>query len=160
MKNRQKIHINAVDITVIILMILAAVFAVHRYYPHSAGVETKQISYCLRTDGLSPSLWEKISVGDKVFNFDDGSQIGTVSDLSSTPPGDGTPPYDDYPSDSSPSEDGDGQHLYITVSASAEIGTGGFLVNGTSIGAGNTLKLRLPNLYCDAECISAEESAK
>lgn len=145
MEQKRRIHINAVDIAVIILMVLAVVFAVYRYYPRSDGTEMRHISYYLRAGELSPSMQEKISVGDKVFNFDDGSQIGIVSGLSNVPPGGGA---------------ADGQSFYITVSADAQKGNDGYVVSSTNISVGNKLKLRLPNLYCDAECIFAAETGK
>ena len=141
MKLKAKAKINAVDIAVIVLIVFVTVFACHRYLPKS-GVSAKKchIVYCLKVEGLSASFSDKISVGDKVLNFDDGAEIGTVSKISPDRPYGHT----------------DESVLYVTVKSSAEDTDNGFLVNGTNISVGNRLQIRFPNLYCEAECIGAE----
>ncbi len=143
--DKDKPRINAVDIAVIVLLVLCAAFLIHRYYPSDPDAPEKfDIAFYLRIEGLSPSYSDKIKVGDKVMNFDDGAELGTVSDISSLTP------------DSDPAEDDGPDILYVTVKATGERADEGFLVNGTNISVDNVIGLRFPDLYCESRCVGVK----
>ena len=80
MANSKKAKFNIVDAAVLLIVITAILFAVYRYAPRNNDSDTESnIVFYLKIEDISSSFTDKISPGDKVLNFDDGSTLGTVS---------------------------------------------------------------------------------
>lgn len=154
MKTKLKKQINIVDIVILIALLVLAAASIYKIVSNisSAGDELN-VRYVLEIDPIASTFNSNVSEGDGVFEHNSGAQIGTVGAVS-------TAQAYHKGSDlqgaqvSSPME---GQSvMYITVDADGIKTNTGYAIGDTVIGIGKSFEIRLPNLYCNAECISVE----
>ncbi len=154
MKTKLKKQINIVDIVILIALLVLACASVFKIVSNitSSGDE-QNIRYVLKVEPISSSFNSNVSEGDGVFEHTSGSQIGTVNAVSTAQ---AYHKGNDLQGAqvSSPIE---GQSImYITVDAKGTKTNVGYSIEDTLMGIGRSFEIRLPNLYCTAECISLE----
>ena len=153
--NAKKTHrFNIID-GIVILVLAALAAAVVAAALSNLGIDgtSIKIRYVLETENLSSEFTSKAAVGDSVFTFDGGENIGKISAVSGAPAR-----YNGHDSEGSPvvSEIEGYSILYITVEAEAEPKNIGYAVGDTVINTGRDMEIRLPSLYASARCISVE----
>ena len=100
----------------------------------------------------------KINIGDKVIDASQLYTIGEVTDVKYTNyvytgvnREQGTLVYSDYPSHI---------NITVTISASADISSGNYMINGVyKLSVGTYVSIRVPNFAGSGYCISIKEVA-
>ncbi len=153
---KTKHRFNFIDVLIIIaILALSAVLVKIFIIDEQNEVREKnaQIQYVLCTDSLSEEMSDNVTIGDSVFDYSSGKEIGKVTACdvrNATYTGtsaDGTPVI---------SEIVGKKVLYITVETTATVYDDGYLVGGVPIRAEKYFEIMFPKLYCEASCISIE----
>lgn len=153
MKNKR---FNIIDAFLIFALIALAAAAILSALSGTGAAGGKvSVRYVLETEVLSNEFTSKVAVGDGVFTYDGAEKIGTVSAVSMSPAVHRGTDSEGLPV----SSEIDGcSVLYITVDADARPKKTGYAVGSALINTGRETELRLPSLYCNARCISVEET--
>lgn len=154
--DKTKHRFNFIDVLIILTVVAVAAVLVKLYvFDGKSDVQTKNasIQYVVCTDMISEELSDNVTVGDTVFDYSSGKEIGKViaCDIrNATHTGtsqSGTPVV---------SEIVGSKVLYITVEATATVYDDGYYVGSVPVSVGNSFKFMLPKLYCTGKCISVE----
>ncbi len=154
MRNKNKKRINIIDVVVFVALLAIAAAIVYGIFSNIVGSDDRiNIRYVLCVDPIDIAFSEKVAEGDGVYDALTVQQIGTVKAVSASQAyHKGT----DMQGVSvlSPVE---GQCiLYITVECEAERTDMGYGINDTYLTVGADYEIRLPNLFCNARCVSIE----
>ncbi len=153
---KTKHRFNFIDVLIIVAILATAAILVKIFIvDDKSEVQNKnaQIQYVIRTDMLSEEMTDNVAIGDVVFDYSSGKEIGYVTACDAR-----GATYTGTSSDGTPvvSEIVGKKVLYITVEASATVYDDGYLVGGVSVRVGEKFGVMLPKLYCDVECIGIE----
>lgn len=153
---RTKHRFNFIDVIIILVLLITAALLIKIFIiDDTSDVQAKKatIQYVVCTDALSEELSDNVSVGDTVYDFSSGKEIGKVTacDIrNATHTGtsqSGAPVV---------SEIVGSKLLYITVEAAATVYEDGYSVGTVGVSVGNEMCFMLPKLYCTGMCISVE----
>ncbi len=153
-KEKNKKRINVIDI-LIVAALLAALICTGFVMIRGIGSfgERVIVSYTVAIDPIDSDFVSKVTLGDKLYDYNTGEHIGTVRTVS-----DGQAYKKSYSEGADPRGSAiEGMSvLYITMTTEASKTDTGYSVGNTLLGIGRTLEMRFPNLYCVGECVSIE----
>ena len=153
---KTKHRFNIIDVIIILLILVTAALLVKIYIIDDAGDVTSKsaaVQFVVCTDTISEELSDNVAVGDKVFDYASGKEIGTVSacDVRNA-----TYSGTSQSGATVVSEIAGSKTLYITVEASASVTDDAYRIGSLPVRVGEKYTFMLPHLYCTGSCISVE----
>lgn len=83
--NKSKHRLNAFDIILIVaitILLVASAVRIFNIYPHLGSQSSTQISFVLSVSDLPQGVGEQLREGDKLYDTESGSYLGTVTAIS------------------------------------------------------------------------------
>ncbi|MBK5252528.1 MAG: DUF4330 domain-containing protein [Peptostreptococcaceae bacterium] len=80
--------INIIDLFVLLIIVLAAIFLAGRMLPGTESGEAgtqKEMEYTVKVEEVSKYTIDAANVGDAIFDFETGSDIGVISKIGHNP---------------------------------------------------------------------------
>ncbi|MCD7748043.1 MAG: DUF4330 domain-containing protein [Firmicutes bacterium] len=139
---RGAFRVTAADVVIIALAVIIAVGLYAYLFGGISVGETEEITFVLRVESVREEFTDRISVGDGVYRASDGEYIGTVSA---------------YEIQNSSASEPDKSDLYVTITATAEVGDDGIcVISGTKILSGSDYRyeLRTTDFYFEGGIVS------
>ncbi len=153
-------RLNWMDVLVILLIILAIVALVIRYWPGENGIgflsgKKVMIEYTVQIDKISNQINLSMRSGDEAVDLDSKESIGTLSS---------NPMIVAYQENVFNEQSGgieivtseNYSTVYLTIVAEAIEHDTGYYVNGVRIAVGAEYNLRLTGIEANGSCISIE----
>ncbi len=159
---RKSLRFNIIDALFLIVILAATGVLEYILFFHSAETaDTKNytdVEYKIELRMVREELKGKINIGDKVIDASKLYTIGEVTDVKYTNyvytgvnREQGTLVYSDYPGHI---------NITVTISASADISSGNYMINGVyKLSVGTYVSIRVPNFTGSGYCISIKEVA-
>ena len=153
MTQERKRKLNIIDFVILIAILAVLAAVVYRIVIQPGGQAEVRIRYVLEVPEIRTEFCRKVAVENSVFSYTDQREIGVVTAVSTAPAyfkgtdKEGNPVY---------TEMEDCSILYVTIEADAVQMDTGYSVVGHIIQAGTSLEVQVPELYCQAQCISVD----